>query len=89
MSTSNSIIYLVYFQGSDYFQERYFIDFNEAKKYYDSQVKECSEETYCHSNEEKTLALIGINDGDTIGSGTYGDLYANNIIEQFQFEEEN
>jgi hypothetical protein len=87
MSTSNSVIYLVYFQNADYFQERYFIDFNQAKKYYDSQIKEYSEEIY-GDPYEKTLALIGINDQDSVGSGTYGELYANNIIEQFEFEEQ-
>jgi hypothetical protein len=90
MSTSNSIIYLVYFQGPDYFLERYFVDFNKAKEYYASQIKEHSDETHGDAwYDEKTLALIGINDGDTIGSGTYGELYANNIIEQFEFEEQN
>lgn len=88
MSTSNSFIYLVYFQGPDYFEQRYFVDFNDAKKYYESQIEEYSNE---ESGEpyEKTLALIGLNDQDTIGSGTYGELYANNIIEQFDFEEQN
>lgn len=88
MSTSNSIIYLVYFQGADYFSERYFVDFDRAKEYYDSQTKELSDERYGDAYE-KTLALIGINDGDSVGSGTYGELYANNIIEQFEFEEQN
>ena len=85
MSVSNSVIYLVYFQNADYFKECYFIDFNQAKKYYDSQIEECSEEIH-GAPCEKTLALIGINDGDSIGSGTYGELYANNIIEEFEFE---
>ena len=87
MSTSNSVIYLVYFQGADYFQERYFIDFTKAKSYYEEQIKEYSDDEH-GDPYEKTLALIGINDGDSIGSGTYGELYANNIIEQFEFEEQ-
>ena len=88
MSTSNSAIYLVYFQGPDYFLEKYFTNFSDAKKYYDSQIEEYSDEENGEAYE-KTLALIGINDGDTVGSGTYGELYANNIIEQFEFEEQN
>lgn len=88
MSTSNPVMYLVYFQGPDYFQERYFVNFSEAKKYYESQIEEYSDEENGEAYE-KTLALIGINNGDTVGSGTYGELYANNIIEQFEFEEQN
>ena len=82
---TNSIIYLVYFQGPDYFQEKYFIDFNKAKEYYDTQSQEYLNSEYGESYE-KTLALIGLNDGDEVGSGSWGDLYANNIIEQFEFE---
>jgi len=86
MSTQNSVIYLVYFQGADYFSENYFVDFKKAKEYYESQTQECSDDVYGEACE-KTLALIGINDGDQIGSGTWGELYANNIIEQFEFED--
>tara|TARA_R110000868_G_scaffold410650_1_gene699401 strand:- start:47 stop:313 length:267 start_codon:yes stop_codon:yes gene_type:complete len=88
MSASNSAIYLVYFQGPDYFEQRYFVDFNAAKAYYASQIEEYSDDSEGEPYE-KTLALIGLNDQDTIGSGTYGELYANNIIEQFDFEEQN
>ena len=39
---------------------------------------------------EKSIALIGINDGDSVGSGTWGELLADNIIEELvEFEEEN
>jgi len=88
MSTSNSVIYLVYFQGPDYFRENYFVSFDKAKDFYELQKEEYSDEM--HGDPfEKTLALIGINDGDEIGSGTWGDLFGNNIIEEFHFEEEN
>lgn len=83
-----SIIYLVYFNGPDYFKENYFVDFKKAKEYYESQAQELSDDQYGDAYE-KTLALIGINDGDEVGSGSWGDLYANNIIEQFEFEEQN
>jgi hypothetical protein len=88
MSTSNSAIYLVYFQGPDYFDHRFFIDFTKAKNYYEEQIKEYSGDMHGEPYE-KTLALIGINDGDPLSSGTYGELCANNIIEQFEFEEQN
>ena len=88
MSTSTSQFYVVYFQGPDYFDHRFFIDFSKAKSYYDEQAKEYSDEEHGEPYE-KTLALIGLNDGESIGSGTYGELYANNIIEQFEFDEQN
>jgi hypothetical protein len=84
MNTSTSQFYVVYFQGPDYFDNRFFTDYNKAKSYYDEQIKEYSGEYGGY--HEKTLALIGINDGDSIGSGTYGELYADNIIEQIEFE---
>jgi len=87
MSTATSQFYVVYFQGPDYFDHRFFTDFNKAKSYYDEQVEEYSGEY--GGDYDKTLALIGINDGESIGSGTYGELYANNIIEQFEFDEQN
>lgn len=84
----NSIIYLVYFQGPDYFRENYFVDFQKAKEYYESQIEEYSDEQFGDACE-KTLALIGIKDGSEVGSGTWGELFADNIIEQFEFEDEN
>ena len=83
---TNSIIYLVYFQGADFFTENYFVDFKKAKEYYDLKTQEYSDETYGEGCE-KTLALIGVNDGDQIGSGTWGELYGSNIIEQFEFQD--
>ena len=85
MSTSNSTIYLVYFQGPDYFEQKYFIDFSSAKNYYEEQIKEYSGDLH-GDPYEKTLSLIGINDKDSIDSDVYGELCANNIIEQFEFE---
>jgi len=87
MSTTTSQFYVVYFQGPDYFDHRFFTDFSKAKSYYDEQVEEYSGED--GGDYDKTLALIGLNDGESIGSGTYGELYANNIIEQFEFDEQN
>ena len=89
MNKTNPAIYLVYFQGPDFFEQKYFIDFSEAKKYYDEQIKTYSKKMYGESYE-KSIALIGINDGDSVGSGTWGELLADNIIEELvEFEEEN
>jgi hypothetical protein len=78
-------MYLVYFQGADFFTQNYFVDFNKAKEVFDK----CSVDyaDYLYGDPcEKVLALIELKDGDEVSSGTWNELISRNIIEEFDFE---
>jgi hypothetical protein len=82
------MMYVIYFQGPDYWREKYYSDLEEAKTEYEKAKEEYSS-TVHGASCEKQLYLAKILNGTEIGTGTWGDIYCENgvIIEETDFED--
>lgn len=82
-------MYVIYFQGPDYWREKYYSDLDQAKAEY-AKMKEDYSSTVHGESFEKHLHLVKVMDGTEIGTGSWGDVYCENgvIIEETDFEDQ-